>query len=78
MNKQVEAGHQRKAIPGVEAKIFTAMSTSQDVQQQKVTGLTPFTNYTLAIKAFNSGGEGPESDAINFNTLEDGENLIQR
>lgn len=52
------------------------MSTTQDVQEQNVTGLTPFTSYTLAIKAFNSGGEGPPSDEVKFDTLEDGEYIV--
>ena len=37
-----------------------------------VYGLTPYAGYTVAIKAFNSGGEGPSSDEVTFDTIEDG------
>ena len=29
-----------------------------------MTGLKPFTNYKFAITAYNSGGNGPESDEV--------------
>ena len=42
-----------------------------------VTGLTPFTNYTVQVLAFNTMGDGsiqrgPMSDSVTAMTLEDG------
>ena len=42
-----------------------------NTKKHTVTELTPYTNYNMAIKAFNSGGEGPESDEVFAPTDED-------
>ncbi|XP_048584487.1 fibronectin type III domain-containing protein [Nematostella vectensis] len=60
----------RREIP-VGAQTYKLNATSQPSQSGTVRGLTPFSSYTLVLKAFNSGGEGPESDAITFDTNED-------
>jgi hypothetical protein len=65
-SKLVNAKRRRKEIPAG-AKVFKATKT-----EETVTGLTPYTKYNMAIKAFNSGGEGPQSDEISFDTLQDG------
>ena len=43
-----------------------------NTKEATVYGLAPYTAYTLAIKAFNIGGEGPSSDEVTFDTIEDG------
>ena len=49
-------------------------STEADEQKTTIQGLKPFTSYSLLIVAFNSVGEGPESETITFRTLERGKN----
>ncbi|XP_020621934.1 hemicentin-1-like isoform X3 [Orbicella faveolata] len=41
-----------------------------DTRQATLTGLKPYANYNVVVKAFNSAGEGPESVAMSFETLE--------
>ena len=53
----------RRAIPG-----YASVATVLGKSEATVKGLSPFTKYTLAIKAFNSGGEGPSSDETTFET----------
>ena len=44
--------------------------------QVSLTGLTPFTNYSIQIAAVNEQGDvGPYSDSIREHTEEDGENI---
>ncbi|XP_031566380.1 fibronectin type III domain-containing protein-like [Actinia tenebrosa] len=69
-SKLVETHRQNRKTP-IGAKVFKAISTPEDIQKQNVTGLIPYTSYTLTIKAFNSGGEGPSSEEVKFDTLED-------
>ena len=40
--------------------------------KHKFEGFKPFQKYRLAMRAFNSGGNGPPSDEIRFQTKEDG------
>ena len=59
----------RRAIPSyAESTNVTGGTTGKTT----VYGLNPYTDYTLAITAYNSGGEGPSSDETTFATLEDG------
>ena len=51
--------------------------TSSSMNQFNVTSLSPFTNYTVSVSAFNTRGdgikqEGPKSDPQPTRTLEDG------
>ena len=42
-----------------------------------LTGLTPFTSYSVQVAAVNDGGTGPYSDpALTVETLQDGECII--
>ena len=42
--------------------------------QHVLTGLTPFTSYSVQVAAVNAGGTGPYSDpALTVETLQDGE-----
>ena len=59
----------RRAIPSYAKSTNVTGGTTREAT---VYGLTPYTGYTLAIKAFNSGGEGPSSDEVTFDTIEDG------
>ncbi|XP_054712904.1 cell adhesion molecule Dscam2-like [Uloborus diversus] len=45
-------------------------STTNEQQSTYITGLQPFTQYDIVIKAFNSAGAGPESSKISGKTLE--------
>ena len=45
-------------------------------QQATLTGLKPYTNYQVVVKAFNAGGEGPASAVIVIETLEGGKCTI--
>ena len=38
-----------------------------------LTGLTPFTNYSVQVAAVNAGGTGPYSIALTVETLQDSE-----
>lgn len=44
----------------------------RETQQASLTGLKPYTNYHVVVKAFNSGGEGPASTLIAVQTSEGG------
>lgn len=62
------ARRRRRAIPSYAKSTNVTGGTTKEAT---VYGLTPYTGYTLAIKAFNSGGEGPSSDEVTFDTIED-------
>ena len=47
-------------------------SSSNDQESTYITGLQPYTEYDIVIKAFNSAGTGPESLKITGKTLETG------
>lgn len=59
----------RRAIPSYAKSTDITGGTTKEAT---VYGLAPYTGYTVAIKAFNSGGEGPSSDEATFDTIEDG------
>jgi hypothetical protein len=40
-----------------------------------LSGLEKFAKYSVTVQAFNSRGDGPTSDAVNVQTLEDGEKV---
>ena len=51
--------------------------TSSSMNQFNITSLSPFTNYTVEVSAYNTRGdgvqqEGPRSDAMTITTMEDG------
>ena len=49
-------------------------TTGEESRQHVLTGLTPFTSYSVQVAAVNAGGTGPYSDpALTVETLQDGE-----
>ena len=49
-------------------------TTGEGSRQNVLTGLTPFTSYSVQVAADNAGGTGPYSDpALTVKTLQDGE-----
>lgn len=69
----VSSRRKRRAIPSTAEK-FEVIGGSNT--QATITGLKPFSAYSAAVKAFNSGGEGPESPIINFETSESGKRMM--
>ncbi|KAL9959377.1 hypothetical protein ACROYT_G032696 [Oculina patagonica] len=64
---RLTARRRRRAIPSY-AKSTNV--TGGNTKETTVYGLTPYTNYRIAITAFNSGGNGPASDEVTAATLE--------
>ena len=48
-------------------------TTGEGSRQHVLTGLTPFTSYSVQVAAVNDGGTGPYSDPQTVKTLQDGE-----
>lgn len=44
----------------------------------RLTGLRKYTQYSIVVKAFNNKGDGPGSDPVTVQTLEDGERTTSR
>jgi hypothetical protein len=42
----------------------------------RLSGLEKFAKYSVTVQAFNSRGDGPTSDAVIIQTLEDGEDIV--
>lgn len=63
----VSAKRRRRAIPTFASSTNV---TGGGTQRYTVTGLKPYTRYTIAVTAYNSGGDGPESAEVKANTLE--------
>lgn len=59
----------RQAIPS-NANVFVV--EGGETRQATLTGLRPYSNYLVVVKAFNSGGEGPASALFAFQTSEGG------
>ena len=70
---------QRGAITGYKLRYSNRTSIVVDItgegsRQRMLTGLTPFTSYSVQVAAVNAGGTGPYSDpALTVETLQDGE-----
>ena len=56
---------------------FSIVDTAGEGSRQHVlTGLTPFTSYSVQVAAVNDGGTGPYSDpALTVETLQNGERI---
>ena len=53
---------------------FTENSIAGEGSRQHVlTGLTPYTSYSVQVAAVNDGGTGPYSTPLTVETLQDGE-----
>ena len=74
----VPCPHQRGPITGYRLRYSNGTSivntTGEGSRQHVLTGLTPFTSYSVQVAAVNDGGTGPYSDsALTVETLQDGE-----
>ena len=52
---------------------YTANIAGEENTQYNLTGLTPFTNYSVQVAAVNDRGTGPYSTPLTVETLQDGE-----
>ena len=68
------SARRRREIPGY-ASFVNVRGGSTD--RHNVTELTPYTDYTFAITAYNSGGEGPTSSEAFAATEEDGKFFLR-
>ena len=53
--------------------IVAIEGNEQNDRQHMLTGLTPFTSYSVQVAAVNAGGIGPYSTALTVETLQDSE-----
>ena len=72
--------HQGGPIAGYTLRYSNGTSivntTVEGSRQYVLTGLTPFTSYSVQVAAVNDGGTGPYSDpALTVETLQDGEDV---
>ena len=74
--------HQRGPITGYRLHYSNGTGTTivnttgEGSRQHALTGLTPFTNYTVQVAAVNDGGTGPYSTPLTVETLQDGECIV--
>ena len=73
----VPCPYQRGPITGYRLRYSNGTSivntTGEGSRQYVLTGLTPFTNYSVQVAAVNDGGTGPYSTPLTVETLQDGE-----
>ena len=73
----VPCPHQGGPITGYRLRYTNGTSivntTGEGSRQHVLTGLTPFTNYSVRVAAVNDGGTGPYSTLLTVETLQDGE-----
>lgn len=55
---------------------FTRIGAGMVDSEVRLSGLEKFTKYSVIVQAFNSRGDGPSSDPVIVQTLEDGEKDI--
>ena len=71
----VPCQNQRGPITGYRLRYSNGTSivdtTGEGSRQHVLTGLTPFTNYSVQVAAVNAGGTGPYSTALTVETLQD-------
>ena len=53
----------------------TVNITGEDNRQYILTGLAPYTNYTVTVRAYNVAGIGPTSNEIIQQTVESGKRI---
>lgn len=58
--------------PANETRIRITVN-GEEPYEYRLTGLRKYTQYSVVVKAFNSKGDGPGSDPMIAQTLEDGE-----
>ena len=54
----------------------TVNITGGDNRQYMLTGLTPYTNYTVTVRAYNDAGIGPTSNEIIQQTIRSGKYIL--
>ena len=74
----VPCSHQGGPITGYRLRYSNGTpivnTTGEGSRQHMLTGLTPFTSYSVQVAAVNDGGTGPYSDPVlTVETLQDGE-----
>ena len=73
----VPCPNQRGTVTGYRLRYTNGTSivntTGEESRQHVLTGLTPFTNYSVQVAAVNDGGTGPYSTPLTVETLQDGE-----
>ena len=69
----VSAKRRRRAIPTFASSTNV---TGGGTQNYTVTGLKPYTRYTIAVTAYNSKGDGPESAEVKVDTEEAGKVVL--
>ena len=76
----VECPHQRGNITGYRLRYSNGTSivntTGEGSRQHVLTGLTPFTSYSVQVAVVNDGGTGPYSTPLTVETLQDGECVV--
>ena len=71
----VPCPHQGGPITGYKLRYSNGTSIMETMGNRKhsLTGLTPFTSYSVQVAAVNDGGTGPYSTPLTVETLQDGE-----
>ena len=75
----VPCSHQGGPIKGYRLRYskcsdsYSVNITGEENTQYNLTGLTPFTNYSVQVAAVNDRGTGPYSTPLTVETLQDGE-----
>ena len=69
---------QRGPITGYRLRYGTSIANIKETDEQTdrqhvLTGLTPFSSYSVQVAAVNAGGTGPYSTALTVETLQDSE-----
>ena len=77
----VPCPHQRGPITGYRLRYSNGTSivntSGEESRHHVLTGLTPYTNYSVQVAAVNDGGTGPYSNPLTVETLQDGESRKQ-
>jgi hypothetical protein len=55
---------------------FTRIGAGMVDSEVRLSGLEKFTKYSIIVQAFNNRGDGPSSDPVIVQTLEDGEKVF--
>ncbi|XP_074608784.1 hemicentin-1-like [Acropora palmata] len=62
--------HSRRRRQAIPSNANVLVVEGGETRQATLTGLRPYNNYLVVVKAFNSGGEGPASALLAFQTSE--------
>nr|XP_023689963.1 neural cell adhesion molecule L1 isoform X2 [Paramormyrops kingsleyae] len=64
------SGRERRGKREMDKENVVTVKTGASEEHKVLGGLQPFSHYTTSVSAFNSKGEGPHSEPINFHTPE--------